>query len=131
MTACLSGRFRPNYAPVICNHGPKPRGISETLAFCIVKPCQNPHTAVKLLPFPHMQFIFSLYCLFAYITQIPCISPSLRNNAKVKTLIITTATPGAGRGYKRQVHKRSLVTEFADSITTVGLARFFLKNCYQ
>ena len=66
MAACLSGRYRPSYAPVICNHGPQPRGISETLAFCIVKPCQNPTLRYNHRRFPHAVYIFIIlpFCLY-------------------------------------------------------------------
>ena len=132
VAACLSGRYRPSYAPVICNHGPQPRGISETLAFCIVKPCQNPHTAVKPPPFPPSSLYFHYTAFFAYKTQIPCVPPSLRGQCKSKNTGRYHSYPRGREGVQMTsaLAQFKLVLEFVDSITT-GSGTFFLKNCCQ
>ena len=69
MAACLSGRYQPSYSPFIFNHGPQLRGILETLAFCIVKLCQNPHNAVKPPPFPPCRLYFHYTAFLAHLSR--------------------------------------------------------------
>ena len=111
MAACLSGRYRPSYAHVICNHGPQPRGISETLAFCIVKPCQNPTLWYNHRRFSHAVYIFIILPFCLYNTN-PLYSPLTAGQCKSKNTDHYHSYPRGRKG----VQMTSALAQFGSGV---------------